>query len=199
MKNNCAKPDFCNDNFVVAEPKLEVKSDSGNWENMKQGKVTFGSNKLPQAQWVVQISNKNGEEAHQAGFTVYFPRMIKVSDYSITGNTMTEEERKYFECKEEVTVKYNKVTCKVGNPIRKDIEETVTFLLDIIYVRDVQRPTLEGRIETFSHKTTYQSENKESDNELHRGTRGPDVSFFSLLVKLLFVCSETVTNLKIRH
>lgn len=180
MKNNCKKASYCDDNFTVTQPKLMVKNDDGQWTNMEAGKVTFGSTKLPQAKWTVKVTNKNGEEAHQAGFTAYFPPLIKLNSHNIvirkTDNEQMQKIKEYFFCKEQITVSYNKISCHVGNPYGSNIVSDITLLLDIIYVRDSQRPTLEGRIDTWTHKTYHKLEDQTNKNgELARQTRGPEI------------------------
>ena len=49
-----------------------------------------------------EVSNKNGEDAHQAGFTALFPSHVKLNKASIIhNNQMTAQELQMFRCEEE--------------------------------------------------------------------------------------------------
>lgn len=39
LKNNCKLDSFCDDNFSVGDPQIEVKNDQGNWESADPGQV----------------------------------------------------------------------------------------------------------------------------------------------------------------
>merc|ERR1712130_375161 len=122
--------------------------------------------------WSVKIANKNGEEAHQAGFTAYFPPLVKLNSFRMThkGKEVSQPEKDQFSCNEQVTVKYNKISCSVGNPYLPNTESEVKLVLDIIYVRDSHGPTFEFRIDTWTHKRQHSK-----DQALQRSTRGPEV------------------------
>ena len=40
LKNNCKLDSFCDDNFSVSDPEIEVKNDDGNWEAADPGQVS---------------------------------------------------------------------------------------------------------------------------------------------------------------
>jgi hypothetical protein len=113
------------------------------------------------------VLTNDGEDAHQAGFTAYFRSFIKLSDFSIKYLSGKKSDSP-LKCFEEITVKFNKITCSVGNPFQTGAKAKVELDLDIIYVRENVSPSFDLKIEVWSHKT----KNKRQ-NELSRSSRGP--------------------------
>ena len=109
----------------------------------------LSSNTEPRLKWTARVTNQDGEDAYNAGFTTKLPVFFKLNRFEIEpGNGISNwqirdkilshykshgrkvkpvKARENFDCTEFTTMSHNYIKCNVDNPFRANSQATVRY------------------------------------------------------------------------
>ena len=81
IKNNCRLDNFCDDNLKVDNPVI-FYLDGKKWIPLAANSA-LSSNTEPRLKWTARVTNQDGEDAYNAGFTTKLPVFFKSNKFEI--------------------------------------------------------------------------------------------------------------------